>query len=82
MNKRQKQQEGSDTRSWVCICMHSSKFHMLHILDGDSLYLFILSYISAKWFNASTDSENIFAFVLSPSPSALEQGNHYLAHRN
>lgn len=81
-SKKQKLQKGSETRSWVFICTHSSEFHILLILEGDGLYLFILSYICAKWFNAGTDTENIFAFVLSPSsPSPPEQGNHYLVHR-
>lgn len=81
-SKRQKWQKGSDTGSWVFIGVHSSKFHILRILEGDGQHLFILSYICAKWFNACTDTENIFAFVLSPSPSPPEQGNHYLVHRN
>jgi len=79
-SKRQEWQKGSDTGSWVCICTHSSEFHILHILEGDGLYLFILSYICVKWFNACTDTENIFAFVLSSSsPSPPEQGNLYLS---
>lgn len=78
-SRRQNWQKGSDPGSWVCL--HSSKFHVLHIPAGDGLRLFILPYICAKWFGACTDSGNIFAFVLSPSPSSPEQGNYYLAHR-
>lgn len=40
-SKRQKLQKGSDTGSWVFICMQNSKLHILHILEGDGLYLFI-----------------------------------------
>lgn len=79
-SKRQNWQKGSDPGSWVCL--HNSKFHVLHIPAGDGLCLFILPQICAKCFGACTGSGNIFAFALSPSLSSPEQGNHYLAHRN
>lgn len=79
-SKRQNWQKGSDPGSWVCL--HSSKFHVLHIPAGHGLGLVILPCISAKWFRACRGSENIFAFVLSPSLSSPEQGNHDLALRN
>lgn len=79
--KRQTWQKGSDTGSRVFICTHNSKFHILHILKGDGLYLLGLSHICAKCFTACTDSEDIFAFVLPPSSPSPPEHNYYLVHR-